>query len=86
VREPITYRRPKPPTCELCGAQFETVATAQNPSAKIAANSLVRCPSCMTMWVVGVDLRLSPDLSYDEASPPPKRIAATAGQTSQTSI
>src|ERR1700730_14013180 len=68
MRKPITRRRSKPPTCELCGAPLETAATAQNPSATIRANSLARCPSCMVLFVIGADLRPSPDLSDDEAA------------------
>jgi hypothetical protein len=54
--------------CPLCGDLLETAATAQNPSATIRANSLTRCPSCMVLFVVGANMRPSPDLSDDEAA------------------
>jgi hypothetical protein len=66
--KPITQRCAKPPTCQLCGEPLETAATAQNPSATIRANSLAHCSSCMVLFVIGVDLRPSPDLSDDEAA------------------
>ena len=68
MRKPITRKRSKPPTCQLCGEPLETAATAQNPSATIRANSLTRCPSCMVLCVIGADLRPLPDLSDDEAA------------------
>jgi hypothetical protein len=68
MRKPITRRRTKPPTCQLCGEPLETAATAQNPSAAIRANSLARCPSCMVLFVIGTDLWPSPDFSGDEAA------------------
>jgi hypothetical protein len=68
MRKPMTRKRSKPPTCPLCREPLETVATAQNPSATIGANSLARCPSCMVLFVIGADLRPSPDLSDDAAA------------------
>jgi len=68
MRKPITQRRTKPLTCKWCDEPLETAATAQNPSAAIRANSLARCPSCMVLYVIGADLRPSPDLSDDEAA------------------
>jgi hypothetical protein len=68
MRKPISRRRTKPPTCQLCDEPLETAATTQNPSATIRANSLARCPSCMVLFVIGADLRPSPDLSDDEAA------------------
>ena len=68
MRKPITWRRTKPLTCKWCDEPLETAATAQNPSAAIRANSLARCPSCMVLYVIGADLRPSPDLSDDDAA------------------
>lgn len=68
MRKPITRRRTKPPTCLLCDEPLETAAMARNPSATIRANSLARCPSCMVLFVIGADLRPSPDLSDDEVA------------------
>ena len=68
MRKSITRRCTKPPTCQLCGDLLETAATAQNPSATIRANSLTRCPSCVVLFVVGANMRPSPDLSDDEAA------------------
>jgi hypothetical protein len=58
----------KRPTCQLCGEPLETAATAQHPWARIRANSRARRPSCMVLFVIGADLRPSPDLSDDEAA------------------
>jgi hypothetical protein len=68
MRQSITRKRSKLPTCEQCGGPLETAATAHNPSATIAANSLARCPSCLILFVIGADLQPSPDLSCDEAA------------------
>jgi hypothetical protein len=68
MRKPITRRRTKSPLCELCNEPLETAATAQNPSATITANNLVRCSSCMVLFVIGADLQTSHDLSNDEAA------------------
>ncbi len=68
MRKPLTRTRTKPLTCQLCDELLETAATAQNPSAAIRVNSLARCPSCMVLFVIGADLRPSPDLSDDEAA------------------
>jgi hypothetical protein len=68
MRQSITRKRSKPPTCDVCGEPLETAATAQSPSAMIRANSLARCPSCMILFVIGADLQPSPDLSCDEAA------------------
>jgi len=54
--------------CELCYEPLERAATAQNPSATITANSLARCSSCMVLFVIGVDLQTSHDLSNDETA------------------
>ena len=69
MRKPITRRRTKVPTCQLCGEPLETAATAQNPSATVTASSLARCPSCMVLFVIGPDGRsISPNLSDDETA------------------
>lgn len=68
MKEPCTRRYTKPLTCQLCGESLETAVTAQNPSATITANSLARCPCCMVLFVIGSDLRPSPDSSDDEAA------------------
>jgi hypothetical protein len=68
MRKPITRRRAKSPLCELCYEPLETVATGQNLSATITANSLARCSSCMVLFVIGADLQTSHDLSNDEAA------------------
>jgi hypothetical protein len=67
MRQSITRKPSKPPTCNVCGEPLETAATIQNPSAMIRANNLARCPSCMILSVVG-DLQPSPDLLGDEAA------------------
>lgn len=68
MRQPITGKYTRPPICQTCLVPLETAATAQNPSATITANSLARCPSCLVLYVVGADLRPSPDSSDDEAA------------------
>jgi hypothetical protein len=60
--------RVKPWTCDLCDGPLETAATAQNPSATIRANSLVRCPSCLILFVIGADLQPSEDLTFDDTA------------------
>jgi hypothetical protein len=68
MRQSITRKSSKPPTCDVCGEPLETAATAQNLSARIRANSLAHCPSCMILFTIGPDLKTSPDLSCDEAA------------------
>jgi hypothetical protein len=85
----MSRKRSTPPLCDRCGVPLETAATAQNPSAAITANSLARCPTCLVLFVVGVDLqpvpdsRLDPD-SFDAAMNANAEIKAWTLQTLET--
>ncbi len=67
MSDPTIQNGSEKPTCEWCGAPLETAVTVDNPLAKIQANSLARCPSCLLLIVIGADLRPYPDLP-DEAA------------------
>ncbi len=66
MRQQISRKRPKPPTCDLCSETLETAATPRNPSAELRPHTLARCPNCLILCVLDETLQPCGDEVLDE--------------------